>query len=76
MIPKVSTPATWQLLRLLKKASIDFALVDGHLSQRLCLALLEKIKPGGCVIIDNANLHLPCHSHSPNSRTPQMVFRR
>jgi predicted O-methyltransferase YrrM len=55
-----------------KEASLDFVLVDGIYRSACVLALLDKIKPGGLLVIDNANLHLPCHSHSPNSRTPQM----
>jgi len=55
-----------------KGASLDFALVDGIYRSACVLALLDKLKPGGLLVIDNANLHLPCHSHSPNSRTPEM----
>ncbi|MGD0707631.1 MAG: hypothetical protein ABSA51_04165 [Anaerolineaceae bacterium] len=60
------------VIATLKEASINFALVDGIYRSACVLALLDKIKPGGLLVIDNANLHLPCHSHSPNSRTPQM----
>jgi predicted O-methyltransferase YrrM len=49
--------------------SIDFALVDGHYRDYSAKLILPKIRPGGMLIIDNANLYLPCQSKSPNSRT-------
>jgi len=55
-----------------KEASLDFVLVDGIYRSACVLALVDKIKPGGLLIIDNANLHLPCSSYSPNSRTSEM----
>jgi predicted O-methyltransferase YrrM len=48
---------------------IDFALVDGHYRDYSAKLVLPKIRPGGMLIIDNANLYLPCQSKSPNSRT-------
>jgi len=48
---------------------IDFALVDGHYRDYSAKLILPKIRPGGMLIIDNANLYLPCQSKSPNSRT-------
>jgi predicted O-methyltransferase YrrM len=49
--------------------SLDFALIDGHYRDYTAKFVLPKIKPGGVLIIDNANLCLPCQSKSPNSRT-------
>jgi predicted O-methyltransferase YrrM len=50
-------------------SGIDFALVDGHYRDYSAKLVLPKIRPGGMLIIDNANLYLPCQSKSPNSRT-------
>ena len=50
-------------------ASLDFALIDGVFRDGCALAVLDKIKPGGMVVIDNVNIYLPSKSYSPNSRT-------
>ncbi len=55
----------------LADSSLDFALVDGIYRDACALRVLQKLKPGGFLIIDNVNLHLPCKSHAPNSRTAQ-----
>ena len=55
--------------------SLNFALVDGlpsNLRSACALKAVEKIKIGGCIVIDNANWFLPCNSNSPNSRTYDM----
>ena len=39
-------------------ASIDFALVDGHYRDYSARLILPKIRPGGMLIVDNANLYL------------------
>jgi predicted O-methyltransferase YrrM len=49
--------------------SLDFALVDGIWRSICANALVNKLHPGGLLIIDNANWFLPCKSFSPNSRT-------
>lgn len=52
--------------------SLDFVLVDGSPSSRrssCATKAVDKIKVGGCIVVDNANWFLPCNSHSPNSRT-------
>jgi len=48
--------------------SLDFALVDGILRGPCALEVTKKIKPGGILVVDNANWYLPCKSHSPGSR--------
>lgn len=56
-----------ELARREPEASLDFALVDG-LARDLCAALaIRLLKPGGALIIDNANWYLPFPSRSPNS---------
>ncbi len=47
--------------------SLDFALIDGIFRSSCTLAVLDKIKYGGILIIDNANWFLPSNSISPNS---------
>jgi predicted O-methyltransferase YrrM len=49
--------------------TFDFVLVDGIYRDYCALESLSKIKPGGALIIDNANWYLPCNTYSPNSRT-------
>ncbi|MEH1907098.1 MAG: hypothetical protein V7L05_25845 [Nostoc sp.] len=52
--------------------SLDFSLVDGHLWRSTCaVRVVDKIKTGGAIIVDNVNWFLPSNSHSPNSRTYQ-----
>jgi len=52
--------------------ALDFALVDGVLRDHCALRIIHKIRPGGMLIIDNANLSLPCVSYSPGSRTESL----
>jgi predicted O-methyltransferase YrrM len=49
--------------------SLDFCLVDGLYREFCVLKVLEKIRAGGLLVIDNVNWYLPCDSDSPNSRT-------
>lgn len=51
----------------LEEGSLDFVLVDGIYRGSCVLAVLQKIKQGGMLIIDNANLYLPSNSRAPNS---------
>jgi predicted O-methyltransferase YrrM len=39
--------------------SLDFVLVDGRLRGWCMLSALEKLKPGGLLILDNAESHFP-----------------
>jgi predicted O-methyltransferase YrrM len=49
--------------------SLDYILVDGRPSRgACCLAATGKLKPGGILILDNANRYLPCGSVAPESR--------
>jgi predicted O-methyltransferase YrrM len=47
--------------------SLDFALVDGMGRDKCALRLRQKLKPGGILILDNANWFLPCSTRSPAS---------
>lgn len=49
--------------------SLDFVLVDGVYRDFVALGSLGIIRPGGILIVDNANLYLPSNSYSPSSRT-------
>lgn len=48
-------------------SSLDFVLVDGLYRDNCAKLAMELIKPGGLLIIDNANWYLPHGSHSPGS---------
>ena len=50
-------------------ASVDFVLVDGVLRDQCAVAAISRLKPGGILVLDNANWYLPCRSRSPDSRT-------
>jgi predicted O-methyltransferase YrrM len=49
--------------------SLDFALIDGTYRDHCAIAVLDRIKPGGVMIIDNVERYLPSESHSPNARS-------
>lgn len=49
--------------------SLDFVLVDGIYRAACANAVLDKIRPGGLLILDNANRYLPGNSISPDSRS-------
>ncbi len=49
--------------------SLDFCLVDGAYRDFCALKVIEKIRSGGLLIIDNVNWYLPSGSYSPNSRS-------
>jgi len=49
--------------------SLDFCLVDGSFREFCTLNVIEKIHPGGLLIIDNVNWYLPSNTYSPFSRS-------
>ncbi len=51
--------------------SLNFVLVDGIYRGQCCLTVLRKIRPGGLLILDNANRYIPSQSYCPYSRTYQ-----
>jgi predicted O-methyltransferase YrrM len=53
----------------LDECSLDFVFVDGIKRAECANYAIQKIKPGGILIIDNVNWYLPSESKSPNSRT-------
>ena len=52
-----------------RASSLDYVLIDGVYRGFCALSVLDKIRPGGLLIVDNANWFLPCESFSPKSRT-------
>ncbi len=66
-----NVPLYVSIIDTLDDNSIDFALVDGIFRSACAIAVLNKIRPGGYLIIDNVNWYLPSNSRSPGSRSPQ-----
>jgi hypothetical protein len=67
-----------QVANAFVKENLDFVLVDGRHRDTCANIVLEKIHPGGIIVIDDANRYLPCNSISPNSRSknPFLLLRR
>ncbi len=53
-------------------ASLDFALVDGEYRDQCAEAMLTAVKPGGLLVVDNANWFLA----SPGTRSPYQLRQR
>ena len=53
-------------------ASLDFALVDGYYRDYTAKYIMPKVKPGGLLIVDNINWHLPCQSKAPGTRQAEL----
>jgi predicted O-methyltransferase YrrM len=51
--------------------TLDFVLVDGKCRDHCALACVDKLKPGGMLIVDNVNWYIPRDpkSRAPNSRS-------
>lgn len=60
-----------KILDHIRTDSIDVVLVDGIYRDFCALKALRVIRPGGILVLDNANWFLPCDSYSPHSRTLQ-----
>jgi predicted O-methyltransferase YrrM len=50
-------------------SSLDFVLVDGIYRDFCALKVLDLLRPGGILVIDNVNKSLPGDSYAPNSRS-------
>lgn len=56
--------------------SLDFVLIDGQVRDICARVVLDKIRPGGVLVIDNCNWYLPSRSRSPSSlRTVEVGSR-
>jgi len=49
------------------EASVDFALVDGQLRDLCTEVAMSRLRPGGLLVIDNAEQYFPRRTHSPSS---------
>lgn len=58
-----------QVLNNFEGNSLDFVLVDGIYRCACAHSCLSKLKPGGVLILDNANWYLPSNSFTPGSRS-------
>jgi predicted O-methyltransferase YrrM len=65
-----------KVAREIQPHSLDFCLIDGVARDHCTLASLDKIKPGGILIIDNVNNYWPRESKSfaPGSRNSKDGF--
>jgi predicted O-methyltransferase YrrM len=58
-----------QVVNAFNKESIDFVLIDGVYRDVCANIVLDKyVRPGGIIVIDDANRYIPCDSIAPNSR--------
>jgi hypothetical protein len=59
-----------QVVQSIETGTLDYCLVDGVARDHCALVCLDRLKPGGVVIIDNANWYIPqrTKSRAPNSR--------
>ncbi len=51
------------------KGSLDLVIVDGVHRDLCAIAVMPHLKPGGLLVLDNANWFLPSSSVAPGSRT-------
>jgi hypothetical protein len=67
--PDDGTPPPEYLLPVasLQNECLDFALVDGIFRDACVRAVMPKLKPGGLLVLDNANRYLPHASSAPGS---------
>ncbi len=56
--------------------SLDYVLVDGYYRDECAMRAIEVLKPGGMLIIDNANWYIPHPTVSPASVTSAMGLWR
>ncbi|MBA7620168.1 hypothetical protein ES703_27512 [subsurface metagenome] len=57
-----------QVVNTFSEDTLNFVLIDGLYRDVCSNMVLEKIRPGGILIVDNANWYLPHDSTSPDSR--------
>ncbi len=60
-----------RVIEACEECSLDFVLIDGLYRDICAYSALTKLRPGGLVVIDNADWFLPCRSRSPSSRRPE-----
>lgn len=63
-----------QAISCMAENSLDFVLVDGRMRIFCMSAAPEKIRPGGLLVLDNAEQYMPSSSCAPGSRTEPEFF--
>ncbi len=66
---KANQAAYVKVIEEFEDGSLDFCLVDGVYRDYCTLQVINKIRPGGLIIIDNVNRYLPSNSQAPTSRS-------
>lgn len=64
---KGATAKYVRVLDSIENSSLDFCLVDGVYRDHCSKLAIDKVKPGGILIIDNVNRYLPSNTFSPCS---------
>lgn len=64
----IAAPGYLAPIEDLAPSSLDFALIDGACRSQTAARMMSRIRPGGILIIDNANWYLPSKSRAPGSR--------
>jgi len=64
-----------QAINCMAENSLDFVLVDGRMRIFCVSVALEKIRPGGLLVLDNAENYMPSSSCAPGSRTEPELFK-
>lgn len=64
--------ATRAITNQLEMDSFDFVLVDGVCRDVCAREAIRLLRPGGILVIDNVNRHLPSNSASPESRSYEL----
>lgn len=62
-----ANPKYIEVINEFKDNTLDFCLVDGIYRDLCALSVINKIKNGGVLVIDNVNLYLPSESQTINS---------
>jgi predicted O-methyltransferase YrrM len=64
-------PPYLRMLDRFGENSLDFILIDGRLRDECANAVLTKLRPGGLLVLDNADVYLPSTVRTPNARSHQ-----
>jgi hypothetical protein len=62
-------------INFISNNSLDFVLVDGRMRAYCMAEALDKIRPGGLLILDNAEKYMPSSSCAPGARTDPEFFK-
>ena len=70
--PRSIEAAIQSLTAQFEEGHFDFVLIDGVCRDACAREAIRLLRPGGMLIIDNVNRHLPSDSVSPDSRSHEM----